>query len=175
MKRILKLRTRMADGSDLQNVLTLYSGAIRKMRGEGIDQWDELYPDGETLSADIEKREMLLLTQGGEAISATVVNGEQLPEYESVGWHICRPDLPGVIHRLCVSAGAQRKGLGTQTLEAAEQFAFARGYHAIRLDAFAKNPAALRLYESAGYKKAGYIMLRKGLFFCYEKLLEGVK
>lgn len=145
------------------------------MRGDGIDQWDEIYPDEATLSADLANRDFLLLMQGETLLSAVVVNAEQPPEYESVEWRIRETDSPGVIHRLCVSAEAQGKGLGAKTLRAAERFAFARGHRCVRLDAFSKNPRALRLYESAGYRKAGSVTFRKGTFFCYEKLLDGVK
>lgn len=163
----------MANRSDFPYVLSLYAGAVRKMREMGIDQWDELYPDRDLLLQDIERREMLLAESGGELVSAFVVNEEQSPEYKEVDWHICRVDPPGVIHRLCVCAQAQGKGLGKRTLEAAEQRARTLGYHAIRLDSFTENPSANKLYQSAGYQKAGTVRFRKGIFICYEKLLEG--
>lgn len=172
MERNFKLRTRVAERSDLQALLMLYAGAIRKMREEGIDQWDELYPNRTDLLRDVERREMLLLTADGEPVSAAVVNAEQSPEYETVGWRICEGNPPGVIHRLCVGARAQGKGWGRRTLEAAEHWAYALGYRYIRLDTFTKNPQAIRLYESAGYQKAGTVTFRKGVFICYEKLLE---
>jgi hypothetical protein len=40
---------------------------------------------------------------------------------------------------------------------------------AIRLDAFTLNPGAIRLYEGRGYRKAGSVRFRKGMFNCYEK------
>ncbi|WP_164919039.1 MULTISPECIES: GNAT family N-acetyltransferase [Acutalibacteraceae] len=175
MEHSEKLSIRTADRSDLKDILALYAGAIQKMRDEGIDQWDEIYPDGKMLSADVENRDMLLLVEDGKPVSAVAVNAEQSPEYESVGWRICRAGPPGVIHRLCVSAGAQGGGMGSRTLKAAERFALSRGYRCIRLDAFVKNPQAIRLYESAGYQRAGTVTFRKGAFICYEKLLEGLK
>lgn len=167
-----ELKIRTANRSDLEKIFTLYAGAIQKMRDEGIDQWDEIYPDVKTLSADIEKQDMLLLTGNGEPVSAVAVNAEQSPEYESVGWRLCEWNPPGVIHRLCVSSKVQGGGLGARTLEFAEQFALLRGYRCIRLDTFTKNPKAIRLYESAGYRKAGTVTFRKGVFICYEKLLD---
>lgn len=167
------LRIRLAEERDFQKIFPLYSGATQKLQRKGIDQWDEFYPDAAILSADVRKREMLLLEKGGKLVSAAVVNEEQAPEYGEVGWRICREEPPAVLHRLCVCSRAQGRGLGSQTLLAAERFAFSRGYRYIRLDAFPRNSAALRLYESAGYKKAGTVRFRKGIFFCYEKNLEG--
>jgi ribosomal protein S18 acetylase RimI-like enzyme len=53
----------------------------------------------------------------------------------------------------------------------AEETAVTRGYDCIRLDAFTRNPAALALYESRGYRRAGTVHFRKGAFYCYEKAM----
>lgn len=160
---------RRAEPEDLPAVLALFAGAVERMCSQGIDQWDELYPDREILRADIEKREMFLLTENGAPVSAVVVNGEQAPEYREVPWSIRGKGEPAVLHRLCVSASAQGRGLGRRTLLAAEKAAASLGFGYIRLDAFPKNPGAIRLYESSGYRLAGRITIRKGLFYCYEK------
>ncbi|MVB10603.1 Acetyltransferase (GNAT) family protein [Caprobacter fermentans] len=173
MERKENLKIRLAAQSDFSWILSLYAGATRKMRDEGIDQWDERYPDREILLQDVERGEMLLLTMDGKPVSAVVLNAEQSPEYKAVEWHIGRVDPPGVIHRLCVGAQAQGKGLGKRTLEAAERRAYSLGYRTIRLDTFTKNPAAVKLYESAGYSRAGNVTFCKGTFICFEKLLDG--
>ncbi|WP_411676259.1 GNAT family N-acetyltransferase [Caproicibacter sp.] len=173
MERREDLKIRLAEQADFSEILSLYAGAMRKMREEGIDQWDEFYPHETDLLQDVERGEMLLLTMDGKPVSAAVLNAEQSPEYEAVEWHIGRVDPPGVIHRLCVSAQGQGKGLGRQTLKAAEHWARELGYRYIRLDTFTKNPQAIKLYESAGYQRAGNVTYRKGLFLCYEKLLDG--
>ena len=54
----------------------------------------------------------------------------------------------------------------------AEDRARELGYCAIRLDAFTKNPRALRLYQTLGYHDAGGVTLRKGPFRCFEKRLD---
>ena len=166
------LRIRLAEERDLLKIFPLYSDAMHQLQQKGIDQWDEIYPDEATLSADVRSGEMLLLEESGKLVSAAVVNEDQAPEYGEVGWRIRRMEPPAVIHRLCVCSQSQGRGLGLQTLLAAEQFAFSRGFRYIRLDAFPHNIAAIRLYESAGYEKAGTVRFPKGIFVCYEKNLE---
>ena len=56
-------------------------------------------------------------------------------------------------------------------MDFAEEDAATKGYHTIRLDAFTQNPAAVALYERCGYRNAGTVRFRKGIFFCYEKKL----
>lgn len=162
---------RLATKDDLDAVWEMFRGAVRRMREDGIDQWDEIYPDLDTLREDVEKREMLLLTESGEPVAAAVVNEDQPKEYEEVPWTVCEKTPAAVIHRLCVSALARGRGLGRKTLFAAEQTARERGYRYIRLDTFTKNMPAKKLYESGGYRIAGSVTFRKGQFYCFEKLL----
>lgn len=163
-------RGRLAREEDLPRVLGLFSGAVRLMRARGIEQWDEIYPDGATLAADIRNGEMFLLTEGEEPVSAVVLNGEQMEEYRGVPWEFEGGDI-AVIHRLCVGAEQQGRGLGKAALRFAEDLLREQGYRIVRLDAFSKNPAALKLYESSGYRRAGEVAFRTGLFYCYEKKL----
>lgn len=46
-----------------------------------------------------------------------------------------------------------------------------QGVKAIRLDAFEKNPYALKLYEKLGFEKVGHAQWRKGRFLLMEKKL----
>ncbi len=82
------------------------------------------------------------------------------------GWtwaHACE------IRTLWVHPAWRGQGQGRALLQAAEQEAAARGCAVIRLDAFTRNPAATMLYEHRGYRRAGTVRFRKGLFSCFEK------
>lgn len=161
---------RSAREEDLPAVLNIFFGAVRLMRSKGIGQWDEFYPDQAILSEDICRKEMFLLEEDGIPVSAFVLNGEQMEEYGAVPWKFSGQNVR-VIHRLCVDASKQGRGLGKLSLLCAEEILRDRGCGVVRLDAYSKNPAALKLYESSGYRRAGKMMIRKGLFYCYEKIL----
>ena len=161
---------RSAREEDLPAVLDIFFGAVRLMRSKGIGQWDELYPDQAILSEDICRKEMFLLEDDGVPVSAFVLNGEQMEEYNAVPWIFSGQNVR-VIHRLCVDASKQGRGLGKLSLLCAEEILRGRGCGVVRLDAYSKNPAALRLYESSGYRRAGEAVFRNGLFYCYEKKL----
>jgi ribosomal protein S18 acetylase RimI-like enzyme len=76
-----------------------------------------------------------------------------------------------VLHRLCLNIKYQNKGFGTKIMLYIEDYLKNNGISSIRLDAFSKNPIALRLYNKLGYKKAGEANWRKGLFFLFEKII----
>lgn len=165
---------RLAQPEDIPQVLALFFGAVKHMCENGIQQWDEIYPDETILTADIQSGQMYLLEDKGELAAAVVLNTEQPPEYRAVKWQY-HPEPVAVIHRLCVVAAKQGNGYGSEMLRRSEDFLRQQGYRCIRLDAFPQNPSAIHMYESAGYRHSGEMLVpRKGIFNCYEKPLEPV-
>lgn len=160
---------RIAVEKDFPAVADIFSEATAQMRRHGIMQWDEVYPTAADLSADIIKKEMYILTDRGAAVSAIVVNEEQLGEYETGNWRF--GGKVAALHRLCVHPSFQNKGYGKETVLLAERMMKDEGYSAVRLDAFSLNPYALRLYEGLGYIRAGETVFRTGKFILFEKSL----
>ncbi|MHB1315424.1 MAG: GNAT family N-acetyltransferase [Christensenellales bacterium] len=163
-------QVRKADRRDLDKVTVMFQQAIRAMIANGIDQWDDLYPDREVLSDDIEQQQLYLLADRDDIFAAFVINRKCDEQYKAGCWAY---DGSGaaVLHRLCVNPKFQSKGLGKQTVVLIENMLLEEGYTSLRLDAFSGNPIALRMYESLHYEKVGEASFRKGLFYLYEKPL----
>jgi GNAT superfamily N-acetyltransferase len=164
-------RVRPANARDLDPLLALLRACIDEMRAHGIEQWDEVYPARSTLSADIESAAgYVAAPSDGELAGYLVLNDQQNAEYSRVDWSI-PSGRPAVVHRLMVHPARQHQGLGRLLMRFAERRAAELGYSVIRLDAFTANPRALRLYEALGYRDAGAVTFRKGIFRCFEKSL----
>lgn len=138
------------------------------MRANGVEQWDEIYPNPEVLSADIEAGTLHILPADGGPAASIVLNEHQDKEYEDGCWRYTEGKFL-VIHRLCVAPLHQGRGVAKRMMRYAEELARKNGYSAIRLDAFSQNPISLRLYQGLGFQKAGTITFRKGLFYLFEK------
>ena len=161
---------RKAKIEDLQEVFALFQSGIQSMRDNGIDQWDEIYPDKKILQEDIEKGEMFLGFCEGKPASAFVLNGEYDEQYRNGDW-LNKDGNFLVLHRLCVNYKFQGKGISKITLQYIEDLAKSMGAASIRLDVFPKNPKACALYQKNGFQKTGIVHFRKGEFFLMEKLL----
>ncbi|MGI5970585.1 MAG: GNAT family N-acetyltransferase [Oscillospiraceae bacterium] len=156
--------------SDCDDVFRLFEQAVREMNRRNIPQWDEVYPDRDTLLQDIFKEQMHIGLIDGRIACAYVVNSEYDEQYKNGNWRY--PDASyRVIHRLCVSPDYQNKGVGAAAVRHIEQSLRSEGVEAVRLDAFTLNPFALRLYEKLGYSVAGFADFRKGRFCLMEKKL----
>ena len=159
-----------AEERHIKQVAALLAACMREMRRNGIDQWDEDYPNATAVAKDVQSRSAWILEEP-ECIAAISLNEEQDPTYQTVRWTGGGPAL--VVHRLCVDPSYQRKGIANRLMAFAEWLAREREYASIRLDTYSGNPPALRLYERLGYQKTGEIYLRGKTtpFFCFEKIL----
>lgn len=170
----MKYQFRLAEVSELNMIIELYSGSIKHLAEQEINQWDEIYPNEKVLAGDIMNREMYVLTEGSRILSCVVLNEAQDIEYRTGAWRYVEGRIM-VIHRLCVNHEFQGCGLGRTTMEYAERQIKAAGYSSIRLDAFSDNYISRNLYEKLGYTYAGIVTFRKGLFYLMEKSCEAIK
>lgn len=162
------MKVRKAELKDLDNVVQLFRGAIELMNKQNINQWDEIYPNEEDFRKDILKKEMYLYEDNEKIYSVFVLNKEFDDEYNKAAWQFPNSNFI-ILHRLCVNAEVQNKGIGTKTMKLIEEIASAKNIESIRLDTFSENPFSCKLYEKIGFKKTGEANWRKGLFYLYEK------
>lgn len=152
---------------NLEDAYLVIKDVISSMRKNGIDQWDDIYPDKSVIMKDIGLNQAVGYFDGDNLVGYMALNDEFAPEYNSVNWKTNVPAL--IVHRLSVISAKQGNGIAAKMMLYAWQYAKENNYCSVRLDAFVKNPFANRLYIKLGYNKPGIIKLRKGLFNCYEK------
>jgi len=170
METGLNLVFRKAAMEDLDAVFQVFCQAIAEMDRNGIPQWDERYPDKAILAEDISKAELSIGLLGADIASVFVLNAVCDPEYENGAWQY--PDATyRIIHRLCVNPKFQNQGIGSRTMRHIEAQLKADGIDCVRLDAFTRNPYALRMYDKLGYLRVGTADWRKGRFWLMEKKL----
>jgi ribosomal protein S18 acetylase RimI-like enzyme len=162
----LTMAIRQAKPADQPGILALIRSCVRHMESQGIDQWDDLYPDEATIRRDIDANELYLLEQDGRLGGIITLNESQEPAYQEVAWQFGGRAL--VVHRLAIDPSSQGKGFAGELMQFAYTIARERQYATIRLDAFTHNPRAVALYEGLGYQRAGMVTFRKGLFICFE-------
>ena len=163
-----------AELSELDNILALTRACGKHMRENGIDQWDENYPDIDSLRGDIESQTLFAYRENGEVIGIVVLNEKQDEEYYQINWSTSEDQRNLVVHRLAVLPDHQGKGIARKLMDFAEDYAKKEGYDAIRLDTFSQNPRNQRFYEKRNYDKLGSVYLKYKKdhpYYCYEMIL----
>ncbi|MEQ9464153.1 MAG: GNAT family N-acetyltransferase [Haliea sp.] len=161
-----------ASASQLDGTVRAIRACISKMHSLGIDQWDEEYPDRETVSTAIDNQTLHLIEQAGSVVVGAGLDTEQPPEYRLCAWHCGSPAL--VVHHLFVHPDHWRNGYASHFMNFVEKHAKSSGLASVRLDAYAGNPAALSLYQARGYSEVGEVTFPRRLlkFKCFEKPVE---
>ena len=108
---------------EIDDILALTRACGKHMRENGIDQWDENYPDIKTLERDILANNLFVFEKNDVICGIIVLNEEQDKEYEEMDWeNTTEPYI--LVHRLAVNPKVQRQGIASQLMDFAENYAF---------------------------------------------------
>lgn len=168
----------MGKMSDIDAIVQLTRDCGKHMRDNGIDQWDEDYPDRDVLMHDLATETLFAYREKENVIGIIVLNESQDKEYKEVNWSTSEEDRNIVVHRLAVHPDKQGKGIGRTLMDFAEQWAKDHHYDAIRLDTYSQNPRNQKFYTNRGYSDLGPVFLKykkQHPYYCYELILHHKK
>ncbi len=166
------MRIRKAKISDLGNIMIMYKSCVKGMIANGIDQWDDTYPDIETINQDLEKQNYYVVEEKGEIIGGINIDQNQDKTYLDIDWED-KSDSFLVVHRLGVKEEFWNKKIGKNLMLFTEKLVAEKGLRSIRLDTYSGNPKAMEFYIRLGYRELGSINLKpnKNEYYCFEKII----
>jgi GNAT superfamily N-acetyltransferase len=164
---------RKGDKIDLENIMKLYSSCVAGMIKNGIDQWDESYPNPEIIRADLQAGTYYVAEIKAEIIGGINIDKNQDTTYLALDWED-KSDSFLVVHRLGVKEEFWNKKIGKDLMLFTEKLVIEKGMKSIRLDTYSGNPKAMEFYRRLGYRELGTIDLKpnKDKYFCFEKIIK---
>ena len=164
---------RKANKTDLDNIMLMYKSCVKGMIKNGIDQWDDTYPDIETINQDLEKQSYYISEEKGEIIGGINIDQNQDFTYLDINWED-KTNSFLVVHRLGVKEEFWNKKIGKDLMIFTEKLVIERGLKSIRLDTYSGNPKAMEFYRRLGYRELGAINLKpnKNEYYCFEKIIK---
>ncbi|PQP89075.1 N-acetyltransferase, partial [Paenibacillus sp. AR247] len=144
---------------------------VQVMQEGGSDQWDDEYPNRDVIGEDLSRGTLFAAEGDGRILGIMVLDQHQDEQYDKIPWTETEgPHL--MMHRIAVDPMAQGQGIARKLVAFAEQFAQENGYKSIRLDTYAKNAPALKLYRGLGYDQRGEVNYpgREAGFPAFEKV-----
>lgn len=168
----MTMRFRKAVTTDVDAVMEIVRDAQRSLGSRGIDQWQNGYPDRDSILSDINKGVGVVVSLDGSvaAYAAIIVNGE--PEYERLvnGRWLSETDYV-VLHRICVKNEHLRKGLASAIMQYATDFALGQDIHSFKIDTHADNHYMLDMLGKLGFSYCGEIHYEHGHRLAFEKVI----
>ena len=164
---------RKANLTDLGSIMLMYKSCVKGMLKNGIDQWDESYPNADIIRADIKARTYFIVELNGEILGGINLDGTQDPAYLTIGWED-KTNSFLVVHRLAVKEENWGDKVGKALMIFAEETILEDGLKSIRLDTYSGNPKAMEFYRRLGYSELGTINLKpnKDKYHCFEKIIK---
>ena len=145
------MNLQLATQNDLPLIKEIYKGVVDKMIADGIEMWNNDYPES-ALITDINDGELYLLKEGGKLLGAFALNTIALGEK-----HVkCEKDDAQVIYlkRMAVNATMQGKGIARLLIHYAKEEARSNGCEYLRLFVVDYNEPAINLYRSENFLQA---------------------
>lgn len=158
------MKLRKTRETDRTEVLKIYDQAKAYFKSQGIDQWQDGYPDEECLTADMEDGISYVVEENGAVIATAVIMVGKDACYDVIedGEWLSHAEEYGVIHRVAVAEDKKGNGLGVWLLNRAEGMCRARGARYMRMDTHEDNLSMQRLLLKCGYQSCGIVYVEDG-------------
>ena len=165
------LNFRIATEIDIPIIWEILQQAISRRKNDGSTQWQDGYPNLETVKADVEKGQNYVLTENGVVIvtAALIFNDE--PAYDEIEGKWLSDGEFLVVHRVGVSNEVAGKGYAKKLFVLMEDFAKGNQVFSIKVDTNYDNLPMLKILEKLGYTYCGEVYFRGGARKAFEKLL----
>lgn len=167
------MRFRKTTEKDIDNVMKIIDEAKEYFKREGIDQWQNGYPNSDTIYADIKNNSSYVLESENGILATAMVSFEKDKTYNKIyeGEWLSNKDY-AVIHRIAVSKDSKGKGIAANIISKVEELCKEKDVNSIKIDTHKDNISMQRLLEKTGFKYCGIIFLEdNSKRIAFEKLM----
>ena len=162
---------RLTQSSELPLAMDIINQAKSFLRAQGIDQWQDGYPDESILRADIEAGRGYFLIVGEEITGYLCVDFGGEPAYEAIDGAWLTGGTYGVVHRLAILPAFRSRGLASAAFELAAQLCLKRGVFSLRADTDPCNQIMQRAMKRSGFVYCGTILFAGSPKIAFERSL----
>lgn len=159
---------------DLPMIWKIVQEAINRRKLEGSTQWQEGYPNLESIENDLVNGFGYLLVVDGKIAAYSALIFEIEPAYEIIvgKWESIGPYA--VVHRVAVGSEFTGKGIATQVFNEIERIVMSKQIFSIKVDTNFDNAAMLRIFKKLQYEYRGKVYFRGSERLAFEKMLQSI-
>lgn len=166
-----EIRLRKAEIEDRDRIWNILQQAIERRRQDGSTQWQNGYPNLDTVESDIAKSFGYVMTIDGEiaVYAALIINDE--PAYSTIEGAWLSDGEFVVVHRVAVDEKFAGQGMVKKLFDHIEEFTKSNGIQSVKVDTNFDNTAMLKILEGKGYSYCGEVCLAGGMRKAFEKII----
>lgn len=168
---MMDLVFRKALDKDFELIWNIISDAKESRRLDGSTQWQDGYPNRDSITNDLFMSYGYVLCEGEEVLGYAALIFDIEPAYEQIIGTWLTEDTYCVIHRVAVAKDWKGRGMAYEIFKQAEIITVQKGVFSIKVDTNFDNIPMLKIMDKLGYEYCGKVYFRGGERLAYEKIL----
>ena len=167
-----KFNLRKAQESDVEMIWKILQHAIERRKLDGSDQWQNGYPNVQSIKDDIENGVGYVYENEEKIACYAAIIFDIEPAYEIIDGKWKSSGKYAVIHRVAVSKDFAGQGIATQLFLEIENFVKSQDYFVIKVDTNFDNLPMLKILEKLKYEYCGKVYFHGSERKAFEKILK---
>lgn len=164
------MEIRVATASDIDAIFGIIQDAQQYLKEQNIPQWQNGYPDIDTVMHDIMNQNNYVLCDREKIVGTCVISFEDDIYYQNIEGSWLSNERYAVIHRLAISRNQKGKALANHFFDFVQMFAKQQGIRFVRIDTHEKNESMRRSITKNGFVHCGLVYVKdKAPRYAYEK------
>jgi ribosomal protein S18 acetylase RimI-like enzyme len=171
IKNIFKMILRKATISEVPVIWNILQQAIEQRKQDGSEQWQNGYPNEQTVHEDLSNGYAYVLVDNQTIIAYVAIVFGVEPAYNDINGKWLTNDDYVAVHRVATSNAVKGKGIATHLFKLIEDECMEQKVYSIKVDTNFDNIPMLKILDRLNYTYCGEV------FFCgaprkaYEKVL----
>lgn len=162
---------RKATFSEIPVIWEILQQAINQRKQDGSEQWQNGYPNEQTVHNDLTEGSAYVLTNNtGILAYAAIVFGAE-PAYNDIKGKWLTNDEYVTIHRVAIANAVKGKGIATQLFKMIEELSIEQKVYSIKVDTNFDNVPMLKILDKLSYTYCGEIFFSGASRRAYEKVI----
>ncbi|MDU5261662.1 MAG: GNAT family N-acetyltransferase [Clostridium celatum] len=154
------MKFRKTTVEDINNVMKIINEAKEYFRKNRVDQWQNGYPNSDTIYNDIKKNSSYVLESENKILATAMVSFEEDKTYKKIyNGEWLNSGNYAVIHRIAVSEKVKGNGIASAIIKEVEILCKENRVNSIKIDTHKDNISMQKLLEKNDFKYCGIIYL----------------
>jgi len=166
------MNLRLAILSESNTIWEILQAAILQRKNDGSTQWQNGYPNEQTVLNDIQNGFGYVVEENDLIIAYAAIIFDIEPAYEDIKGAWLSNQKYAVVHRVATAAPLKGKGIATQLFLLIEKLAISKQTYSIKVDTNFDNVPMLKILDNLNYTYCGEIFFSGSSRRAYEKLLK---
>ncbi|NLP33917.1 MAG: GNAT family N-acetyltransferase [Clostridiales bacterium] len=159
--------------ADADGILEIIRQAQAYLKSQEIDQWQNNYPDMETIKKDIQDQIGYVLVKDGVILGTVAVSFDGEKTYNRIYEGDWKSNGPyAVVHRIAVREEYKGQGVSSIILDQVERMCMERRVYSIKIDTHEENQSMQKFLYKYGFEYCGVIYLEdQSKRIAFEKII----